>query len=139
MIVIIIVINTPLFGCILKSVNVPHLEQKMFVGGVTFDQFFPEEQHAPISGITIHGKFPAPVRILVSEIVRQNQQIRNQSDQCKNQCNEVLPQTQNPCRAVLDGRKGITETVPSRTPPDFGSIIRPGVTILFLISSFPAT
>ena len=116
---IVIVINTPLFGCILKSVNFPHLEHEIFVGGVTFDQLSLEEQHAPISGIAIHGKFPAPDRILVGEVVRQDQQIRNKSEQRKNERKEIFPQTQDPCRPVLNGRKGVTEAVPFQNTAGF--------------------
>ena len=71
MIVIIIVINAPLFRRILQAVNFSHLEHKMFIGGMALDQFFAEKKHRPVSRIAIHGKFPAPMGFFMAEIKRQ--------------------------------------------------------------------
>ena len=51
---VIIVVNAPLFGRILKSVNFPHLEDKIFVGRMALDQFPAEEKHRPETGVAVH-------------------------------------------------------------------------------------
>ena len=51
---IIIIVNTPLFGGILKSVNLSHLEDKIIVGGMALDQLPAEKKHRPETGIAVH-------------------------------------------------------------------------------------
>ena len=91
MIMIIIIVNPPLFRRILQAVDFSHLEYKVFVGRVTFDQFPAEEQNAPVPRVPVHGKLPAPMGILMGQIVWQNQQIWNHAEQGKDQCNKVFP------------------------------------------------
>ena len=88
---IIIVVDPPLFGGILNPENFPHPEHIVLASRVALDQLVAEKEHAPVTGITIHGKFPAPVRLPVGQIKGQQDEIGYPKSQSKNKGNDVLP------------------------------------------------